>query len=64
MKVKDLKRRLIEEKDDVDIVMVLDKSDVEKIVKIAKTESAILFLDTEISPELIDNKLAIFVADV
>ena len=61
MKVKDLKRRLIGEKDDTDIIVVLDKSDVEKKIKIAETEPAILFLDADISPELVDDKLAIFV---
>ena len=61
MKVKDLKRRLIGEKDDADIIVVLDKSDVEKINKIARTKPAVLMLDTEISPDLIDDKFVIFV---
>jgi Pyruvate/2-oxoacid:ferredoxin oxidoreductase gamma subunit len=61
MKVKDLKKRLIGEKDDADVVVVLDKSDIEKINKIAKTEPAIFMLDTEVSPDLVDNKVTIFV---
>jgi len=61
MKVKDLKRRLIGEKDDVGVVVMLDKSDVEKIVEITKKEPAVLMLDTEVSRDLIDEKLAIFV---
>jgi hypothetical protein len=61
MKVKDLKKRLIGEKDDADVIIVLDKSDVDKINKIARTNPAILILDTEVSPDLVDDKVTIFV---
>lgn len=63
MKVKDLKRRLIGENDDIDIVIMLTKSDVNKINKIAKTEPAVLLLDTDVSQELVDNMLPIFIKE-
>ncbi len=60
MKVKDLKNRIVGENNDSDVVIILDKSDIEKINKIAETEPAVLILDTEISPDLIDDKFVIF----
>ncbi len=70
MKVADLKKILIEEKDNKNVVVLLHKKDIEKINKIAESGADYLILNLRIDgkkdgkegKELISNNFPLFVA--